>query len=167
MSEILASRLRQARGSLSLSEAASRAGIPEARLRLYEEGARLPYGKTLRRLAEAYGTPVAELSPSATPAPAPAAPRQRRRRRRVTPAETGRQVIEIPVDVRDGEPIRLTLELILRPRSAGSAVGPSAQGETLPRLTDARSETPGPIPTVEVSLDGFRQAYDDFRRERR
>lgn len=170
MSEALAARLRHARGSLSLSEAASRAGIPETRIRLYEEGVRQPYGKTLRRLAEAYGTPVVELgAPARTPREAPP-PRQRRRRRRVAPTDTGSglQVIEIPVDIREGEPIRVRLELILRPRSSAPAAPAPALAPPVQAAVDERSGPPlAQTIRREPALTAFRQAYDAFLKERR
>lgn len=60
--ESLPVRLRQARGTMSLTDAAEHSGVPADRIRKYEEGGRRPYGKTLRRLAEAYDVPVAELA---------------------------------------------------------------------------------------------------------
>jgi hypothetical protein len=41
--ESLAIKLRQARGAMSLAEAAEQSEIPEERIRMYEEGARRPY----------------------------------------------------------------------------------------------------------------------------
>jgi transcriptional regulator with XRE-family HTH domain len=59
--ESLPVKLRQARGTMSLARAAELSGVSEARIRLYEEGKRQPYGKTMRRLADTYGVPAAEL----------------------------------------------------------------------------------------------------------
>ena len=106
MESNLSSRLREARGALSINEVSLRTGIPEARIRQYESGARQPYGKTLRRLAQGYGIPIAELSPAVMPA-LPEPQRIRRRRMRAQGAPDGTHVIEIPVDLKEGETIRV------------------------------------------------------------
>jgi transcriptional regulator with XRE-family HTH domain len=91
-------RLRQARGAMSLAAAAERSGIPADRIRMYEEGERQAYGKTLRRLAQAYGVSVGELRGKTPSGAARSAAggrsetqqaRARRRRRRVTASEDG------------------------------------------------------------------------------
>src|SRR5512142_2349975 len=89
--ESLPIKLRQARGAMSLAEAAEVSEIPEERIRMYEEGVRRPYGKTLRRLADVYGVRVAELVGSGQVMRARSrAPEVRRRRRRIAmPTEEG------------------------------------------------------------------------------
>ncbi len=117
--ESLPVKLRQLRGTMSLAEAAERAQIPEQRIRMYEEGVRQPYSKTLKRLAEAYGVPVSELTvnggtASATKA-APARTVRRRRRRRRAAFQDGERSVEVPVEVSPGERVRIVIELIVRP----------------------------------------------------
>lgn len=120
--ESLPVKLRQARGVMSLAEAATLVGIPEDRIRMYEEGVRRPYGKTLRRLADVYGVRVAELlGPGSSLRPARRRPAVRRRRRTETVAaidETG--VVSLPVEVEEGQTIRLVIELVVKPRAAAT-----------------------------------------------
>src|SRR5690606_4904263 len=131
--ESLPVKLRQLRGTMSLAEAAERAQIPEQRIRMYEEGVRQPYSKTLKRLAEAYGVPVSELTVNGVAPRAPkAAPtrtvRQRRRRRRAV-LQDGERSVEVPVEVSPGERARRVIELTVRPaagQSAAESARPSA-----------------------------------------
>jgi transcriptional regulator with XRE-family HTH domain len=131
----LSIRLRRARGSMSLAEASERSGVPMERIRMYEEGERHPYAKTLRRIATAYDVTVAELRKgleSATRGGGTVRPEPRRRRRRpaaapaapaaATPAmpATAHRV-EVPVELAAGEDIRVVIELVIRAR-------PAAQG---------------------------------------
>jgi len=131
--ESLPVKLRQLRGTMSLAEAAARAQIPEQRIRMYEEGVRQPYSKTLKRLAEAYGVPVSELTvnggaPSSRAAP-PRTVRRRRRRRRAV-FQNGERTVEVPVEVSPGERVRIVLELIVRP-SAGQPSEPAKPAATV------------------------------------
>lgn len=129
--ESLPVKLRQARRTMSLAEAAERSGIPEHRIRMYEEGERQPYRKTLKRLAEAYGVPIQEFlgngeatrSGRKTQAPA-AQPRRRRRRPRAHLTATG-STLQIPVEVENGQVVRLVIELVIRPQSTGVATSDS------------------------------------------
>src|SRR5690606_33539302 len=111
------------------SEAAERSQIPEQRIRMYEEGVRQPYNKTLKRLADAYGVPVSEITGNGAVAPArqppPPVRRRRRRRRAAAPqAEGGERSIEVPVEVRPGEKVRIVIELIVRAGEGSAAGGP-------------------------------------------
>lgn len=189
--ESLPVKLRQARGSMSLEEAAARSGIPAERIRMYEEGKREPYGKTLRRLAEAYGVPAAELAAATkrsrkTQTTATSTVRRRRRRRVAAEQESPR--VEVPVEVAEGQSIRVIIELIIRPRAPLTATEPaptaSRAAEPPPALlrpepTPAASRElavaspPGPNGKPAVSwprpdpLEPFKKAYRDFRRERK
>jgi transcriptional regulator with XRE-family HTH domain len=162
MADSVATRLRQARGDLTVTDVARRSGIPESRIRTYEEGIRQPYGKTLVKLAEAYGIPIAELVATPSPSVTPAA-RSRRRRRRL-PEVSNHHVIEVPVDIRDDAPIRLTIELVLRPRRVHAE--PPANGAH----PEPRASAPQMV-SVDLNamnpLAAFRQAYDDFRKDKR
>ncbi len=113
--ESLPIKLRQARGAMSLAEAAELSEIPEERIRMYEEGVRRPYGKTLRRLADVYRVRVAELV-GAGPVRVRRAPEVRRRRRRIAvPTEEG-VPIAVPLEVAEGQTVRLVIELVVRRR---------------------------------------------------
>ncbi len=118
--ESLAIKLRQARGAMTLAEAAELSEIPEERIRMYEEGVRRPYGKTLRRLADIYGVRVAELVGSGRVVRARSRqPEVRRRRRRIAvPAEEG-VPIALPLEVREGQTVRLVIERVVRRRESG------------------------------------------------
>src|SRR5512135_1622539 len=117
--ESLPIKLRQARGAMSLAEAAELSEIPEERIRMYEEGVRRPYGKTLRRLADVYGVRVAELVGSGQVVRARRQPSDvRRRRRRISgPAENG-VPIAVPLEVEEGQTVRLVIELVVKRREA-------------------------------------------------
>ncbi|HEY8485622.1 MAG TPA: helix-turn-helix domain-containing protein [Longimicrobiales bacterium] len=190
--ESLPVKLRQARGSMSLEEAAARSGISVERIRLYEEGKREPYGKTLRRLAEAYGVPAAELAAAATKrsrkTETTAAPTVRRRRRRRVAAEQESPRVEVPVEVAEGQSIRVVIELIIRPRAPLAATEPTS---TVSRAAEPAPAPLRPEPTPTASrelvvasppglngkpaaswprpdpLEPFKKAYRDFRRERK
>lgn len=144
--ESLPVKLRQLRGTMSLAEAAARARIPEQRIRMYEEGVRQPYTKTLKRLAEAYGVPLSELmvnGGAASTRRAAAAPTvRRRRRRRRAVLQEGERSVEVPVEVSPGERVRIVLELIVRPAAT--------------QTTDA----PRPTPTIVVPATA---TVDDVR----
>ena len=117
--ESLAIKLRQARGAMSLAEAAEQSEIPEERIRMYEEGVRRPYGKTLRRLADVYGLRVAELVGAAVGRvirPRPRAQEVRRRRRRITATAEEGSTISVPLEVAEGQTVRLVIELVVRRR---------------------------------------------------
>lgn len=130
----LPTRLRQARGSMTLSEAAERAGVPEARIRDYEEGRRKPYAKTLERLAAAYGRSVADLL-GATGARSPvsrvaAAP---------TAAANGANPAPVPpIVVAPGKEIRLVIEILVRTQADAPA---------------PRREPPVPAPEITQTHD--------------
>lgn len=139
-------KLRQARGAMSLAEAADLSEIPEERIRMYEEGVRRPYGKTLRRLADVYGVRVAELVGSGQVVRARArAPEVRRRRRRIVlPAEEGAP-IAVPLEVREGQTVRLVIELVVRRRETERPEDEEVTGEVELRVPPARvEESPGP-----------------------
>jgi len=180
--ESLPIKLRQARGSMSLTEAAERSGVPEERIRMYEDGERRPYGKTLRRLAEAYGIPAAELAggvvaESRAGRAKPAVVRRRRRRRA---GEAGAvQRIEVPVEVPvDGE-VRLVIELVLRAKPVASRPAPALEVTTpaparapavpLAPAIAARPQHGGrgnggrTVNEPRDPLAEFRRAYHDFR----
>jgi transcriptional regulator with XRE-family HTH domain len=63
MQESLAERLRvlRAQQGLSLTEASEKIGVNRHTLRDLELGKREPYGPTIRKIAEGYGVPVAQL----------------------------------------------------------------------------------------------------------
>lgn len=150
--ESLPVKLRQLRGAMSLAEAAQRSQIPEQRIRLYEEGMRQPYGKTLKRLAQAYGVPVSELLGDGVASPASRTPparavRQRRRRRRAV-VQDGERSVEVPVEVTAGERVRIIIELIVRP-----APGQSAETARPPATVSVRAETAvqdAPAPSLHI-----------------
>jgi transcriptional regulator with XRE-family HTH domain len=155
--ESLPVKLRKLRGTMSLAEAAERSQIPEYRLRMYEEGVRQPYTKTLKRLAEAYGVPVSELlsngaGPATTAQPLTASAVRRRRRRRRVVASGGERSVEVPVEVSPGERVRIVIELIVRPAAGQS---PTAEQPAAPAVTlttrageaaDPPHNTPRPAP---------------------
>lgn len=149
--EPLPVKLRRLRGTMSLAEAAERSQIPEYRLRMYEEGVRQPYTKTLKRLAEAYGVPVSELlsngaAPSTTAQPSSASSTRRRRRRRRIVAAGGERSVEVPVEVRPGERVKIVIELIVRP-VAGQAPAAEPAAPTVTLTTRAAEpEAPPPAP---------------------
>ena len=145
--ESLPVKLRQLRGTMSLAEAAARARIPEQRIRMYEEGVRQPYAKTLKRLAEAYGVPLSELLVNGGEASArrtaAAQPVRRRRRRRRAVMRDGERTVEVPVEVSPGERVRIVLELIVRP-PAGQSTETAKPAATVavqpsPAVDDARA----------------------------
>ncbi|HEX7091100.1 MAG TPA: helix-turn-helix transcriptional regulator [Longimicrobiales bacterium] len=155
--ESLPVKLRQLRGTMSLAEAAERSQIPEYRLRMYEEGVRQPYTKTLKRLAEAYGVPVSELlsngaAPATTAQPLTASTVRRRRRRRRVVAAGGERSVEVPVEVRPGERVRIVIELIVRPAAGQSPPEESAAPAAAPAVTlttrsgEAADPPPAPRP---------------------
>lgn len=161
--ESLQVKLRQARGAMSLTAAAERSGIAADRIRMYEEGERQPYGKTLRRLAQAYGVSVSELrgraSASATGASArrtaeAQTARSRRRRRRVTAGADGgadaQASVEVPIEVQEGQTIRVVIELIIRPKAPVQAAGPG--GSSSPPGGSAAG--PGGGPRAESGTEG-------------
>lgn len=115
--ESLAIKLRQARGAMSLAEAAELSEIPEERIRMYEEGVRRPYGKTLRRLADVYGVRVAELAgPGQVVRTRARAPEVRRRRRRIAVPADESSSISVPIEVAEGQTVRLVIELVVKRR---------------------------------------------------
>src|SRR5215203_243244 len=63
MQESLAERLRvlRAQQGLSLTEASEKIGVNRHTLRDLELGKREPYGPTIRKIAEGYAVPVAQL----------------------------------------------------------------------------------------------------------
>lgn len=126
--ETLAIKLRQARGAMSLVEAAQLSEIPEERIRMYEEGVRRPYGKTLRRLADVYGVRVAELVGPGQVTRARGRAPEVRRRRRIVAREEG-SAIAVPVEVTEGETVRLVIELVVRRREGAAPLedGPVKQ----------------------------------------
>ncbi|MBI4408212.1 MAG: helix-turn-helix transcriptional regulator [Gemmatimonadetes bacterium] len=180
-SESLAVKLRQARGALSLAEAEARSGVPADRIRMYEEGERQPYGKTLERLAYAYGLPLAELRGAVGEAALPPAPRRRRRRMR---GDTIGRAFEVPLEVAEGQTIRVVLELIIRPKAPMHAAEPtaaagaaaSASGSTTPssqaaagfptRLARERAPLPARPPEPRDPLSEMRRAYRSFREQK-
>lgn len=109
-------KLRQARGAMSLAEAAEASDLPEDRIRMYEEGVRRPYGKTLRRLADVYGIRVADLlGPGQVARSRARAPEVRRRRRRIA-IDNVDAPIAVPLEVAEGQTVRLVIELVVRRR---------------------------------------------------
>lgn len=224
--ESLPVRLRQARGTMSLADAAERSGVPADRIRKYEEGERQPYGKTLRRLAEAYDVAVAELigddrgpkRPGRAQTSPPPQPERKRRRRRRPAAGTPARVVEVPVEAPAGEAVRVVIELVIRPNAslqpsvearaaevqAAPAVRSAAGSGPTPQPSAAQVESPSERPASgsqstpqhwareprtrrrrpkvpantsnggdqqlrpppDEALEGFRQAYREFRRER-
>ncbi len=148
--ESLAIKLRQARGAMSLAEAAELSEIPEERIRMYEEGVRRPYGKTLRRLAEIYGVRVPELVGTGQVVRGRGrAPEGRRRRRRiVVPAEEGAP-IALPLEVREGQTVRLVIELVVRRREEEGPEDEAATDEVELRVPPARvNEAPASGPDI-------------------
>jgi transcriptional regulator with XRE-family HTH domain len=129
--ETLPVKLRQVRGAMDIAEAATRSGVPEERIREYENGERRPYRKTLKRLAEAYGIPFAELAagyrPRAQAGSRPARPAATRRRRRrphgqILPAATGNVSVQVPVEVTEDGAVRILIELVIRPAAGAMAI---------------------------------------------
>lgn len=142
--ESLAIKLRQARGAMSLAEAAEMSQIPEERIRMYEEGVRRPYGKTLRRLADVYGMRVADLLGAGGTARTRAhGGVVRRRRRRVAVGEAG-DVISVPLEVGEGQTVRLVIELVVRHRQDEEEASGEGAGES--GGTAERPEAPGARP---------------------
>ncbi|MBI4543844.1 MAG: helix-turn-helix transcriptional regulator [Gemmatimonadetes bacterium] len=186
--ESLPVRLRQARGATSLAEATERTGIPAERIRMYEEGERRPYGKTLRLLADAYGTTVAALvGPGDVARPAPGFAARRRRRRRIV-GQSAVHSVEVPVEVAEGQVVRVVIELIIRPRAPLHVAEPTAEaagtgvipglGAGAPALTRPAPEPlPAGLPSAgnggrelrepRDQLSEVRRAYKEFRRDRR
>ncbi len=146
--ESLPIKLRQARGAMSLAEAAEVSEIPEERIRMYEEGVRRPYGKTLRRLADVYGVRVAELVGTGQVVRARRQPTEvRRRRRRIAvPTEEG-MPIAVPLEVHEGQTVRLVIELVVKRREAEQLEDEAAGGLELRPPT--RVEEP-PQPALEL-----------------
>lgn len=195
--ESLPVRLRQARGVMSLSEAAALVGIPEDRIRMYEEGVRRPYGKTLRRLADVYGVRVAELLGSGNAVrPARRRPAVRRRRRvEAVAAVAGNGVVSVPVEVTEGQTIRLVIELVVKPRAevapapapaepeeveaarsapvvevpptAGLAASGAGDSITLPQPFAARRRPDGVAGEPMDPILELKRAYRDFRHKKR
>lgn len=153
--ETLAIKLRQARGAMSLAEAAQLSEIPEERIRMYEEGLRRPYGKTLRRLADVYGVRVAELvGPGQVMRPRGRAPDVRRRRRIVASREEGLP-IAVPVEVSEGETVRVVIELVVRRRESQTPVEDTPVGrEDEPRPDRLLAPGPQPMPPDEEDEGG-------------
>lgn len=161
--ESLPVKLRQARRSMSLAEAAERSGIPEHRIRMYEEGERQPYGKTLKRLAEAYGIPVQEfignggIAAGGRRMRSPAPQTRRRRRRPRAPLAPVGSTLEIPVEVEAGQAVRLVIELVIRPQSAGLMASGTTTDSAVPvgsRAEPARErDTERPRPEVPSRKD--------------
>jgi len=139
-------KLRQARGARSLLEAAEASDIPEDRIRMYEEGVRRPYGKTLRRLADVYGVRVADLLGGGQVARA-RAPEVRRRRRRIV-VDDVETPIAVPLEVVEGQTVRLVIELVVRRRDSDAGGGEEEEdvGEDEPvaarRLPEEERESP-------------------------
>lgn len=144
--ESLPIKLRQARGAMSLTEAAEVSGIPEERIRMYEEGVRRPYGKTLRRLADVYGLRVAELvgPGQAARARTRGAEVRRRRRRIAVPAENA--PIAVPLEVTEGQTVRLVIELVVRRREGEVAGGEEEDVPVVSLTGPARREEVAAVP---------------------
>lgn len=143
----LSVKLRQARGAMSLDDAATRSGVTAKRIRMYEQGERSPYGKTLRRLAEAYGVPVRELSEDGRDGgpPMPRAVGSPRRRRRRVGGQTGSgEAVEIPVQLGEGQTVRVVIELIIRQQ-------PVTRADAIPGSPAA---TASPAPQEQPALPG-------------
>lgn len=146
-------KLRQARGAMSLTEAAEAADIPEDRIRMYEEGVRRPYGKTLRRLADVYGVRVADLLGTGQVARSRSrTPEVRRRRRRIT-VDNVDAPIAVPLEVAEGQTVRLVIELVVRRREADAGAAEEdeeVEGETLAarRVESVAEEEPASAPAA-------------------
>lgn len=143
-------KLRQARGAMSLAEAAEMSEIPEDRIRMYEEGVRRPYGKTLRRLADVYGIRVADLlGPGQVARPRTRVPEGRRRRRRIA-VEDIDAPIAVPLEVVEGQTVRLVIELVVRRR--GSDARETGEGgaaeQVTARIEDISAEEEPETPQV-------------------
>lgn len=182
--ESLPVKLRQARGSMSIAEAAVSTDIPEDRIRMYEEGVRRPYGKTLRRLADAYGVRVGELLGTGQMIPRRGrAPETRRRRRRVTAEEGGGAVVTIPVEVEEGQTIRLVIELVVHPRGVQATVQEADDDVEAEQAPPPPREEPAgaavtPFPRRFAAVDeagrqprdpivDLKRAYQTFRQKKR
>ncbi len=145
-------KLRQARGAMSLAEAAEASEIPEDRIRMYEEGVRRPYGKTLRRLADVYGVRVADLvGVGQVPRARPRAPEVRRRRRRIA-VDSAETPISVPLEVAEGQTVRLVIELVVRRRDAevGAAPEDEEAGEDVGVAARLEAVPAAPAPSPEV-----------------
>jgi transcriptional regulator with XRE-family HTH domain len=135
-------KLRQARGAMSLTEAAEAADIPEDRIRMYEEGVRRPYGKTLRRLADVYGVRVADLLGTGQVARARSrTPEVRRRRRRIT-VDNVDAPIAVPLEVAEGQTVRLVIELVVRRREGDAGAAAEEDEEVEGEAVAARRVEP-------------------------
>jgi len=146
--ESLAIKLRQARAAMSLEEAAEQSEIPAERIRMYEEGVRRPYGKTLRRLADVYGVRVAELAGSGPVVRARSrGPAVRRRRRRIVAPVTEGIPIAVPLEVAEGQTVRLVIELFVRRREDQGPVEEAESAERAP----ARGEEAAAEPLRDVA----------------
>ncbi len=145
--ESLPIKLRQARGAMSLAEAAEVSGIPEERIRMYEEGVRRPYGKTLRRLADVYGLRVAELVGPGEVTRARSRRAEVRRRRRRIAVSADNAPIAVPLEVAEGQTVRLVIELVVRRR--GSETPAAAEEQDVPVVSlngpGRREEVPAAV----------------------
>ncbi|HWV57597.1 MAG TPA: helix-turn-helix transcriptional regulator [Longimicrobiales bacterium] len=176
-------KLRRARGSMTLSEAAAKAEISEARIREYEEGTRHPYMKTLKKLAGAYGCTVSELLDSARNSIAVRRSPRRRPRAEINDSS------EAPIAAEQGREIRIVIEIVLRTEAAATAVSsaaeshqatqPAGNGDTggvqpaVPPVAETHRPRGRRIPARRFSRepfakDGdplveFRRAYREFR----
>ncbi|HEX9107447.1 MAG TPA: helix-turn-helix transcriptional regulator [Longimicrobiales bacterium] len=154
-------KLRQARGAMSLAEAAEQSEIPEERIRMYEEGVRRPYGKTLRRLADVYGVRVAELVGSGQAlAGRSRAPEVRRRRRRIVASAEEGAPIAVPLEVSEGQTVRLVIELVVRRRESEAPQDEVVEERPLarrPRLEEpsARVAEPQAARPLEAAAGGM------------
>lgn len=136
-SDTLSLKLRQMRGAMSLDEAARRSGVAAKRIRMYEQGERTPYGKTLRRLSQAYGVPVRDLlegtGETISPIPRGSTAGRRRRRRVSASGDSATQAVEIPVQINEGQTVRVVIELnirqqpVMRTESTTPTVMPAAR----------------------------------------
>ena len=109
-------RLRNARGSMDLMQAAARSGIAAERIKEYESGTRQPYRKTLKRLAGAYGVPLSELAGVAGSSGRNRVRPVRRRRPAASETANAQQAasgtIQVPVGA--GGDVRIVIEVVIR-----------------------------------------------------
>ncbi|HWV57599.1 MAG TPA: helix-turn-helix transcriptional regulator [Longimicrobiales bacterium] len=122
-------RLRNARGSMDIAQAAARSGIAAERIKDYESGTRQPYRKTLKRLAAAYGVSISELIGGAASSVVRGRPRVVRRRRAATSSEAAAPTTSLQVPIEAGGAVRITIELVIRVEPPQAAATPEKPTE--------------------------------------
>ncbi len=115
---------------------------------MYEEGVRRPYGKTLRRLADVYGLRVAELVGPGQAARARTRGAEVRRRRRRIAVSADNAPIAVPLEVTEGQTVRLVIELVVRRREGEVVAGEEEDVPVVSLTGPARREEVAAVPEV-------------------